>query len=128
MFAFGLALGWGWAGKLGCHSAPRSKVQFQFGAGETCNSVSIPLVNRKYVYLINGFWFIKSTTQNSAHQHVTSCIFSTELYYRRKRSLGQGNVFRSVYHSVHGAGISLLDRDPPGQKPLPRTETPWSDI
>ena len=36
-----------------------------------------------------------------------------------KQSLGQGNVFTPMCHSVYGGG----DRDPPGQRP-PRTETP----
>ena len=57
----------------------------------------------------------------------------------RKRSLGQGNVFTPVYHSVHREGRGsvwrrpLLDRDPPEQRPPgqrppgqrpPLTETP----
>ena len=48
----------------------------------------------------------------------------------RKRSLGQGNVFTPVSHSVHGARVYTTqakhppDRHPTGQTPPPPRQTP----
>ena len=49
-------------------------------------------------------------------------------YYRRKRSLGQGNIFTPVCHSVHRGGSAsrharLPTPPPPGSRP-PRTRHP----
>ena len=52
------------------------------------------------------------------------------IFTARKRSLGQGNVFTHVCHSVRkgeGVSVCLPDRDPLDRDPLdrdPQTETP----
>ena len=63
-----------------------------------------------------------------------------EHFTARKRSLGQGNVFKPVCHSLHGGGglpdrdpldRDRMDRDPPGQRPLGQRplgqRTPWTE-
>ena len=50
------------------------------------------------------------------------------LYYRPQRSLGQGNIFTRVCHSVHrGGSASGLGRHPPQQTPPPLADTPRAD-
>ena len=43
------------------------------------------------------------------HNHTgRETVLSLMYFYRPKRSFGQGNIFRSVCHSVHGGGCLLL--------------------
>ena len=45
----------------------------------------------------------------------------------RKRSLGQGNVFTPVCHSVHWGEGGLDTEPPPGWADPPWMQTPWAD-
>ena len=47
-------------------------------------------------------------------------------YYLPQTKLREGNDCTPVCHSVHGGGVGLPNKEPPGQRPYFLTETPIS--
>ena len=67
-------------------------------------------------------WFQVWKFCHIAHNNdIRTSFFWPSVFTARKRSLGQGNIFTPVCHSVHGGGLSqcMLGCHPP-----PRADTP----
>ena len=72
-------------------------------------------------------WYQQQLPLRSSADQVNTIL---PVFTARRRSLGQGNVFTPVCHSVHrGVGLPnpLPDTDPPRQTPWMQTSLGWTD-